>query len=131
MLENFNPETPSEMMLWNEIKRLRRELQMWEFEPKPSYKSYEAQTTEVHSFNEPLKVVPGAHLLGNIQPDGSIKVLVRGLSEEGSVHLSYYVSPELLFTTQAVNMAEQLHRRCIAQLVEELQRPALVKEQTG
>ena len=133
MLEHFAPTTATETVLWNEIKRLRTKLRMYEYsevmvEPYVT----EFQNSRVYGpLPETLQIIPGAQLLGNIQADGSIKVVVRGYHVDGMVEVNYYVSPQLLYEWNAANLAEELHGQFIKRLVGELQRPALVKEQTG
>ena len=116
-LDHFDPTTPGEMVLWDEIKRLRRELSMHEASSVQPY----AETPEplvLADFEYSwIRLVFGAELLGNIEPNGRIKVLSRWNGEGGEFGYQYLISEEQFSMPASFNLAEELHRRFIGELL--------------
>lgn len=123
-LEDFYPETVTEMMLWQEIQRLKSKMR---YSPQPDVKAFEIGTSPTKIVTPTVMLHLGAHLEGNIQPDGSLRVLMQIAEGENKFHVAYYVTSRELSVQSSLDLAEHLHKRFIQILLKVL-RDALMPE---
>ena len=115
MDENFQPSTPTEMMLVNEIRKLK--IQIYEMNKISPYdlKLYEHHDEPILSkdFPEVLKLYRTARVICSATPYGGIQVRLDVLYGNNERFGSQYMhsEPEKLNKHQAADLAMQLHKQ--------------------
>lgn len=94
--ESFRARTPTEMMLHNEIRRLRRENYILRCEKgiQPSERFNRSDITVAADFPPEIRMVMGARILGQIDEQGRLSVDARCYSSGQKLGFAYYLSPQ-------------------------------------
>lgn len=122
--DNFRPKTPTEMMLYNEIRRLQRENYILQREKGLSlYQRYSREDVAV-SFEPPenLTLTLASRVIGQIDEAGRLSVDARCRGrDKGSLGFAYYVSAQdMMSTTELADVLMHQHEQFVHAMAKEM-----------
>ncbi len=128
MIENFEPTTPTEVMLLNEIKKLK--IQLYEIAKiDPSYvlssMGEPLEALRVNEFKDTITLRNSARLIASATPYGGLRVRLDVKYGKNQEFGSQYMlsEREKLNSNQAANLLMHLHKEQMHKIADFIRKP--------
>ena len=118
-IDNIEPQTPTEIVLLNEIKKLRVQFSLAGLRPAIDWSDLNKEMTITeYELPKVITLYPSAEVIASVNDIGDLRVIAK-TKQAKQLGFSYYISQQEVYSThRLVDMLMDLHKRYLHEIAD-------------